>query len=189
MPARRSGFRRWSIFRPTMPPETLFRSSVALENLVRIEAMLRGSDPFGQKPKGFGGLTSPKWPSQIFPDDPAWKINPARVDKGRAIYAEICVECHLGPVNDPAFDSAIPGQELLVLEAMGRDPKGAGAEPVEKSVGRHGNGPRAGQCSGDATGRGARLPRAAARAGSRECVEMHGSADLSPRPTCRSRSP
>ena len=38
---------------PDHPPEKLFSSSVALENLVRIEAMLRGPDPFGRNPKGF----------------------------------------------------------------------------------------------------------------------------------------
>ena len=38
---------------PDHPPEKLFSSSVALENLVRIEAMLRGPDPFGRNPKEF----------------------------------------------------------------------------------------------------------------------------------------
>ena len=42
---------------PDHPPEKLFSSSVALENLVRIEAMLRGPDPFGRNPKDFSGLT------------------------------------------------------------------------------------------------------------------------------------
>ncbi len=79
--------------------------AVALENLVRIEKMLRGADPFSRTPKGFGGLTSPKWPSHLFPDDPDWKINPERVAKGRALYANICAECHLGPVADPTFDA------------------------------------------------------------------------------------
>lgn len=93
---------------PNPPPEALFRSSVAVENLVYIESMLRGPDPFRQDPKGFGGLRSPKWPSQIFASDAAWKINPERVSRGRAIYAEICAECHLGPVADPAFDAQFP---------------------------------------------------------------------------------
>ena len=42
---------------PDHPPERLFSSSVALANLVRIEAMLRGPDPFGQNPKDLTG-----WP-------------------------------------------------------------------------------------------------------------------------------
>ena len=86
---------------PDHPPEKLFSSSVALENLVRIEAMLRGPDPFGRNPKDFSGLASPTWPSHLFPNDDAWKIKPERVTKGRTLYAEICAECHLGPVRIP----------------------------------------------------------------------------------------
>jgi hypothetical protein len=97
---------------PDFPPDRLFRSSLALENLVRIEAMLRGADPFSRTPKGFGGLNSPKWPSHLFPDDPDWKINPERVAKGRALYANICAECHLGPVADPAFDAQFPDKSF-----------------------------------------------------------------------------
>jgi len=126
---------------PDHPPEALFRSSVALENLVRIEAMLRGSDPFGRDPKGFGGLNSPKWPSQLFPDDPAWKIKPERVAKGRAIYAEICVECHLGPVNDPAFDAQFPDKSFWSSKHWDRNPKGAVLNPVEKGAAGMGTDP------------------------------------------------
>ncbi len=97
---------------PNPPAEALFRSSVAVENLVRIEDMLRGPDPFRQNPKSFAGLKSPKWPSQIFANDAAWKINPERVAKGRAIYAEICAECHLGPVDDANFDKQFPDKSF-----------------------------------------------------------------------------
>jgi hypothetical protein len=97
---------------PDSPREALFRSSVALENLLQIEEMLRGPDPFSQKPIGFGGLQAPKWPSQIFAKDPAWQIDPARVSKGRGIYHEICVECHLGPVNDSVFDAQFPDESI-----------------------------------------------------------------------------
>ncbi len=117
---------------PDHPPETLFRSSVAIENLVRIEAMLRGADPFGRTPRGFGGLAPPKWPSQLFPDDPAWKIDPERVAKGRAIYAEICAGCHLGPVNDADFDRQFPGKAFWSSDRW--DLKGPVLRPVEKSV-------------------------------------------------------
>jgi hypothetical protein len=101
---------------PNPPPEALFRSSVAVENLVHIEDMLRGPDPFRQNPKGFAGLKSPKWPSQIFANDVAWKINPERVSRGRAIYAEICAECHLGPVADPVFDKQFPDKSFWTSE-------------------------------------------------------------------------
>jgi mono/diheme cytochrome c family protein len=126
---------------PDHPPEALFRSSVALENLVRIEAMLRGADPFGRDPRGFGGLQSPKWPSQLFSDDPAWQIKPERVAKGRAVYAEICVECHLGPVNDPAFDSQFPDKSFWSSKHWDRNPKGAVLNPVQKSVAGMGTDP------------------------------------------------
>jgi hypothetical protein len=116
---------------PDYPKETLFRSSIALENLVRIEAMLRGPDPSGQNP-GFGGLKPPKWPSHIFPDDPTWKINPERVSRGRAIYAEICAECHLGPVDDPLFDTQFPDKSFWSSTQW--DAKAAVLNTVQKSV-------------------------------------------------------
>lgn len=84
------------------PDGTMMRSSIEINNLHWIEEMLRGSPP---KPKQkLSGLLSPKWPSQIFGDG-AWAIDTKRVERGRQLYADICVECHLGPVNDPAFDS------------------------------------------------------------------------------------
>jgi mono/diheme cytochrome c family protein len=128
-------------FSPDHPPETLFRSSVALENLVRIEAMLRGPDPFGRTPIGFGGLSSPKWPSQLFPDEPAWKIKPERVAKGRAVYAEICVECHLGPVNDPAFDTQFPDKSFWSSRHWLKDPKGPVLNEVQKGAAGMGTDP------------------------------------------------
>lgn len=117
---------------PDAPREALFRSSVALENLLHIEDMLRGPDPFSQNPKGFGGLKPPKWPSQIFPNDPAWKIDTERVSKGRAIYHEICVECHLGPVNDPVFDTQFPDESVWKPKYW--DAKGPVLKPVQKPV-------------------------------------------------------
>src|SRR5579863_6344930 len=131
-------------FSPDTAPETVFRSTVAIENLVRIEAMLRGPDPAGDNPKGFGGLKPPKWPTEIFPNDPLWKIEPARVSKGRAIYAEICVECHLGPVNDPVFDTQFPGKsfwnsehwdsKVPVLKEVQKGVVGMGTDPGQANV-------------------------------------------------------
>ena len=121
---------------PDFPPDRLFRSSVALENLARIEAMLRGSDPFSRTPRSFGGLTSPKWPSHLFPDDPDWKINPERVAKGRALYANICAECHLGPVADPAFDAQFPDKSFWTANPHWKqDPNGGWVlDEVQKSA-------------------------------------------------------
>ena len=176
---------------PDFPPDRLFRSSVALENLVRIEEMLRGGDPFSRTPKGFGGLTSPKWPSHLFPDDPDWKIDPERVAKGRALYAKICAECHLGPVADPAVRRAISrtrvsGPREPALEAGSGRQLGHGRGPEERR--RHGNGSRAGQRAGDAAGSGAGFPQDGARGGSRHAMEVHRTCRPIPRPRCRSRS-
>ena len=135
-------------FSPDTGPGAMFRSSVDIENLASIEAMLRGPNPFEQTPNGFGGLRSPKWPSQIFPDDPVWKIDTARVDRGRKTYAEICVECHLGPVNDPVFDTQFPGKSFWssgeshwkkdgdgpVLEEVEMGVAGMGTDPGQAHV-------------------------------------------------------
>ena len=125
------------------PPDRLFRSTLALENLVRIEKMLRGADPFSRTPKGFGGLTSPKWPSHIFPDDPDWKINPDRVAKGRTLYANICAECHLGPVADPAFDAQFPDKSFWTANSRWKqDPLGGWImDEVQKSAAAMGTDP------------------------------------------------
>jgi mono/diheme cytochrome c family protein len=93
----------------------LFRSSVNFPNLLWIEDLLRGPDPFAhpaEAPKTFGGLASPKWPSALFPDDPAWKIDPQKRAKGRALYAELCAGCHLGPIDDPEFDRLYPDKQF-----------------------------------------------------------------------------
>jgi hypothetical protein len=127
---------------PDYPPETLFRSTIAIEVLDRIETMLRGPEPSSQNPKGFAGLASPKWPSHIFPDDPSWKINAARLPRGRAIYAEICAECHLGPVDDPLFDTQFPDKGFWSSPHW-KNPDGPNAvlAPVQKSVAGMGTDP------------------------------------------------
>jgi hypothetical protein len=91
------------------PKDTLFRSSMEIKNLNWIEELLAGSPPY--RKKQLSGLTSPKWPSDIFGDD-AWKIDSDRVKNGRKLYAEICVECYLGPVNDPVFDTEFADKSI-----------------------------------------------------------------------------
>lgn len=125
------------------PDDTKMRSSIEIKNLNWIEEMLRGSPP---KPKQqLSGLLSPKWPSQIFGDG-AWKINDDRVKRGRQLYADICVECHLGPVNDPVFDKtyedksvwkpknweAIGGEDIL--NPVQKSVKGMGTDPAQAYV-------------------------------------------------------
>jgi mono/diheme cytochrome c family protein len=100
---------------PDFPKETRFRSTIALDNLVRVETLLAGPEPTSRTPS-FGGLASPKWPSQIFADDPAWQIDTARVSRGRALYAEICAECHLGPIDDKMFDTQFPDKSIWSKE-------------------------------------------------------------------------
>jgi len=129
---------------PEPPPGGLYRSSVAIENLNRIEQMLRGPDPFRSSRPAFGGLTSPKWPGKLFPNDPAWQIDQARVDKGRKLYAEICVECHLGPVDDAGFDETYPDKSFWKIrtddwadgksKVTGWSVKGPVLDLVEKPV-------------------------------------------------------
>ena len=127
---------------PDHPTEKLFNSSVALENLVRIEAMLRGPDPFGRDPKAFAGLSPPKWPAHLFPNDDAWKIKPDSVGKGRALYAAICAECHLGPVSDPAFDKQFPDKSFWASKLWKQDKNGGWIlEEVAKQVAHMGTDP------------------------------------------------
>ena len=128
---------------PDYAPEALFRSSVDVENLDAIEKMLKGPNPFEQTPKDFGGLTSPKWPAEMFPDDPAWKIDTTRVDRGRKIYAEICVECHLGPVNDHVFDVQYPDKSFWSPNEAHwkKDGDGPVLDEVQKGVGGMGTDP------------------------------------------------
>jgi mono/diheme cytochrome c family protein len=124
---------------PEPPPGTLFRSTIAIENLHHIEEMLRGDDPFKTTPPALRGLGSPKWPEKLFPDDPAWKIDQARVANGRKLYAEICVECHLGPVADPVFDHDYPDKSFWTIKPAnsweaGWDANGPVLSLVEKPV-------------------------------------------------------
>ena len=119
---------------PESSIDSLFRSSVDVKNLDNIEKMLRGPNPFEQTPKGFGGLRSPKWPSDMFPGDDAWKIDPGKVERGRKIYAEICVECHRGPVNDPEFDKQYPDLSFWSPKEMHWNQDGPVFDEVQKSA-------------------------------------------------------
>jgi hypothetical protein len=120
---------------PEPAPGGLYRSTVAIENLDWIERMLRGKDdPFAKTLPAFGGLTAPKWPDQIFPDDDAWKINKDHVNSGRKLYAEICVECHLGPTSDPVFDHDYPDKSLWKRDNGHWDPNGPVLRLVQKPV-------------------------------------------------------
>ncbi len=85
-----------------------------IKTIFSIEEMLRGPDPFADngpsQASKFKGLIAPKWSevADIFKSDPAWQLDRVKVSNGRRLYAEHCVECHRGPVNDPEFDKERP---------------------------------------------------------------------------------
>ncbi|MBB4198114.1 mono/diheme cytochrome c family protein [Rhodoblastus sphagnicola] len=91
----------------------LYRSTVKVANVLWVEDLLRGPDPFGAAERpSFGGLAAPQWPQSLFPDDAAWKIDPQKVSRGRRLYAELCSGCHLGPIGDAEFDQAYPDKRF-----------------------------------------------------------------------------
>ena len=108
--------------RITLDGDKMFSSSAALENLIWIEDMLRGSNPFATATPAFSGLAAPKWPAALFSGDPAWSIDLAKVTKGRALYAEICAGCHLGPPNDKEFDKLYPDKAFWISPAWEHGP-------------------------------------------------------------------
>ncbi|QOG18488.1 MULTISPECIES: di-heme-cytochrome C peroxidase [Bradyrhizobium] len=121
------------------PGDRIWRSSVHVNTLGWIEDMLRGPDPFKSPdpatgPK-FGGLLSPKWPSQILGD--AWRIDRDKAEKGRKIYAEMCSGCHLPAVDTPAFWSSgrwEPSGDSKVLNAVTIPLKEINTDPEQTLV-------------------------------------------------------
>ncbi len=132
--------------RVTLDGGKMFSSSVALDNVIWSEDLLRGGDPFATATPAFSGLAAPKWPAALFPGDPAWAIDRAKVAKGRALYAELCAGCHLGPPDDPEFDRLYPGKAFWTSPAWEHGPKGptlvlnavaasqAGTDPAQAHV-------------------------------------------------------
>ncbi len=127
---------------PRSKPEELFRSSVSLANLDRFEKMLAGEYPFNADkiPDGertrFKGLLAPQWPAKYFLNNEDWKINPERATRGRALYQKLCVECHLGPVNDPVFDAEFPQDSIWTSKRLAKDENGEAKSinPVQKQA-------------------------------------------------------
>ena len=79
------------------PGRDLYRSTVELGEIFHLEQLLAGRDPF-EGERGFKGLRAPKWPADLL-----GPVDTEKRDRGRALYAEHCQECHLPPVQDPAF--------------------------------------------------------------------------------------
>jgi hypothetical protein len=72
--------------------KSLYKSSAHIKNLQKIEEWLAGKKPFG-------GLTSPKWPKNLFP-----KIDEKMAAKGKTLYKNLCQGCHLPPLEELKAD-------------------------------------------------------------------------------------
>ena len=85
----------------TEPSKGLYKSSVDVVNLNKMEQMIAGKPPSVKD--GFGGLTSPRWPEDILP-----RIDWTLAGKGAKLYEEHCQECHRPPVTK--FEPPAPNQ-------------------------------------------------------------------------------
>lgn len=81
---------------PGKPDRPLYLSSVGFEDIFKMEELLAGPDPQAD-PKRFKGLTSPAWPEDIL-----GKLDPAKVERGHALYVQNCSRCHRPAPNDPS---------------------------------------------------------------------------------------
>ncbi|MET3842777.1 di-heme-cytochrome C peroxidase [Bradyrhizobium sp. OAE829] len=78
------------------PSKGLFKSSVDIDRLNEMEQMIAGDPPSLEK--GFSGLKSPRWPSDILP-----AIDEKLATQGGELYKVHCQECHRPPVSTKAF--------------------------------------------------------------------------------------
>lgn len=80
----------------------LFDSTINVDNLYAIEMRLRGDNVFSaNEPPRFKGLDAPKWPEEVL-----GKIDRAKAERGKQLYAQHCQGCHLPPPNTPEFFDA-----------------------------------------------------------------------------------
>jgi mono/diheme cytochrome c family protein len=77
------------------PSKGLYKSSVQVDTLHSMEKMIRGEVPTAEK--GFGGLKSPKWPSELPP------VDQKLADRGAELYKSHCQPCHRPPVTSKEF--------------------------------------------------------------------------------------
>lgn len=76
----------------TDPSKGLYKSSVDVVNLNRMEQIVAGKPPSTKD--GYGGLTSPRWPEDILP-----RIDWTLASTGAKLYEEHCQGCHRPPVT------------------------------------------------------------------------------------------
>jgi mono/diheme cytochrome c family protein len=81
----------------TDPSKDLYKSSVNIKSIDKMEQMIKGNNPPNAK-DGFSGLKSPKWPGDILPP-----IDQKLAAQGAELYKTHCQECHRPPVTSEAF--------------------------------------------------------------------------------------
>lgn len=81
---------------PDSPDRPLYLSSVGFEDIFKMEELLAGPDPQAA-PKRFKGLTSPAWPEDVL-----GRLDPAKVERGHALYVQNCSRCHRPAPSDPS---------------------------------------------------------------------------------------
>jgi mono/diheme cytochrome c family protein len=99
----------------TDPSKGLYKSSVQVDTLHDIEAMIKGDPPNADR--GFTGLKSPKWPA-ILP-----RIVDTLAAQGAELYKRHCQECHRPPVTSKEFfenpkwwTKNEAGEPILIME-------------------------------------------------------------------------
>lgn len=78
------------------PDGSLFRSTVQVGEVFKMEEALAGADP--QSQGGFTGLLAPKWPEDLLGE-----IDQDKAAEGRELYKTLCQRCHLPPPSDPKY--------------------------------------------------------------------------------------
>jgi mono/diheme cytochrome c family protein len=81
----------------TEPSRGLYKSSVDVDMLERMEQLIKGKTPPSAR-DGFSGLKSPKWPGDILPP-----IDQKLAAQGAELYKTHCQECHRPPISSEAF--------------------------------------------------------------------------------------
>lgn len=75
--------------------ESRLATGIPMKKLAWVEDVLAG-DTFTQEAPG--GLQAPKWDETVFGE-----IDQAEIERGRALYEENCISCHLPPMQSDAF--------------------------------------------------------------------------------------
>ncbi|MEP3115429.1 di-heme-cytochrome C peroxidase [Nisaea sp.] len=110
----------------------LYWSSVAVEEVFRMEELLAGPDP--RPKKQFQGLRAPQWPGDIL-----GPIDPLKARKGAALYVEHCSGCHRPAPDSDAFWSdtywkPIPDAKGRYLDVAAINLAKVGTDPAQANV-------------------------------------------------------